>query len=90
MALAGVVSVELDVDGDDGVGRVVDVADELLCDDGDIAVRLVGGAGDFPPHFGGVLGHAAVDLAVEDLDDLGAALVPPHLCGRDLLAVVAG
>lgn len=37
---------------------------------------------------GGALGDAPVDLAIEELDDLRAALGPPHFCGFDGLAVI--
>ena len=70
---------EFDVDGDGGVGGVVDVADELFCDDGDVAVGFVGGVDEFPFYFGSVGGNAAVDFAVEVFDDFGAAVFPPHL-----------
>jgi hypothetical protein len=46
------------------------------------------GLGDLPHDLGGVCGDAAVDLAVKELDDLGAALGPPELGGGDLFAVV--
>ena len=44
--------------------------------------------GHFPVYLGRVFGYAAVDLAIEVLDDLGAALIPPHFGRRDLFAVV--
>ncbi len=37
---------------------------------------------------GTVGGDAAEDLAVEDFDELGAALGPPDFCGGDVFAVV--
>ena len=64
------------------------MADQLLHDDRDVAVLLRGLRGDFPSDLGRVLGDPAVNLPVEILDDLRAALVPPGLGRRDLLPVL--
>jgi hypothetical protein len=79
---------ELDVDGDEGVGAVVDVAGERFCSDGNVAVCGVFGGGDLPVDFGCVFWDAAVDLAIEELDDFGAALVPPDFWRGDFFAVI--
>ena len=69
---------ELNVDGDERVGGVVDVAGEGFCGDGDVSAGGVFGGCDLPANVGCVFGGAAVDLAIEGLDDFGAALVPPY------------
>ena len=69
------------------MGRVVDVAGELLLNDRDVADGFAGFGGEFPFHGGGVLGNAAVDETVEVLDDLEAALGPVS-GGFHFLAVV--
>ena len=78
---------EFDVYGDGGVSGVVYVADEFFGDDGEVAVGFVGGADDFPTHFGRVGGDAAVDFTVEIFEDFGAALFLPVLGGFYGLAV---
>jgi hypothetical protein len=78
----------LDVDRDGGVGGVVDVADEVLGDGGDSAVSSGRGRDELPVDGGDVGGDAAEDLAVEEFDELGAALGLPDFGGLDRLAVV--
>ena len=78
---------EFDVDGDGGVGGVVYVADEMFCDDGDVAAGFVDGVDEFPLYLGSVGGDAAVDFAVEVLEDFGTALFLPILGGFYGLAV---
>ena len=77
---AGVVSVSWISTLICGYARVVDAADELLRDDrhaADCSSFVV----DVTSHFtaGTSFGHAAVHLAVEQLDDLRPALLPPLL-----------
>ena len=62
----------LNVDGDLRISRIVDMPDQLLGDDRDLAIHAVGGAGYRPRYFRVNLGHTAVNLAVKILDDLGA------------------
>ena len=78
---------QLDVDGDGGIGGVVNVADEFFGDDGDVAIEFVGGANDFPLYAGSVGGDSAVDFAVEVFEDFGAALFLPVLRRFHRLAV---
>ena len=80
----------LDVDRDRGMSGVVDVPDHPPGDDRLPADGRLHGLGHRPRDLRHVLGHAAVDLALEVLHDLGTALLPPHLRGRDLLAVLQG
>ena len=70
-----------DVDGDGRIGRVVDVPDELFRDDGCVASRSGRRAQDLPLHLGQHFGSSAVNLAVEELDDLRAPLRPLRRCG---------
>ena len=60
------------------------MADELFRDHRNGVVQLVRGADDFPRHRRRMRGDAAINLAVEIFDDLGAALVPPILGRRHL------
>ena len=80
--------VGFDVDGEGRVGGVVDVADETLGDGGDSVLRPRRGRRDLPADGGDVGRNATENLAVEELDQLGTALVPPDLGGGDGLAVV--
>ena len=80
----------LDVDRDRGMEGVVDVPDHPPGDDRLAADGRLHGLGHRPRDLRHVLGHAAVDLALEVLDDLGTALLPPHFRGRDLPAVLQG
>ncbi len=61
--------------------------DEFFRDHRDIFVHLPGCADHFPIHFGRGFGRAAVNLPVKLLHNLRAALLPPDLRRRDLLAV---
>jgi hypothetical protein len=78
----------LNVDGDEWVGRIVDVADEFFGDDGNVFVHFALGTDDFPADTGNVGGNAAKDIAVEVLDDLRAALRPPDLSRGDLVTIL--
>ena len=78
----------VDLDGDCGIGRVVDFADEVFGDDAVESDHLVVDGGDGPLDAGHVFGNAAVDVFLVQVDDLGTALVPPHLRRGDGLAVV--
>jgi hypothetical protein len=79
---------EFDVDGNGGICGVVDVADEMFCDDGDVAVGFVGGVDEFPGHFGDVCGDAAVNFTVEVFEDFSAAFVLPVLGGFDGFSIL--
>ncbi len=72
-SVVGSGELKLNIDGDEPVGAVVDVTGDVFCDDGNVAVRGVLGGSDLPADSGSVFGDAAVDLAVEVLDDLWAA-----------------
>ncbi len=65
------------------MAAVVDCPEQLLLDHRHAADGLLGGVGDRPRHLGRHLRHPTVDLAVEQLDELGPADVPPLLGGRD-------
>ena len=80
---------ELDVDLDLRAFRIINVAQEALGDDGDVADLLLLCVRHFPLDRGHVCGDAAVDLAIEVLDDLGPALAPPLPGGRDLRPIFA-
>ena len=51
-------------------------------------MNLVIDGGHGPGDLGDVVRHEAIDIFREHVDDLGAALFPPHLRRRHLLAVV--
>ena len=79
---------ELNVDGEERVGGIVDMAEEdCFGDDGDVFVEFARGADDFPADMRNVGGNAAEDVAVEVFDNLRAALRPPDLRGGDLVAI---
>ncbi len=80
---------ELDVDLDLRAPRIVDVAHQPLGDDRDAVDLLLLRLGNFPLHLGYVFGDAAVDLAVEVLDDLRPAPGPPLVGGGDLCPILA-
>jgi hypothetical protein len=67
----------VELDGDGGVGGVVDGADEVAGDDAGEAEEFVVGGGDGPGDVWDVFGEAAVDVVFEEMDELGAALIPP-------------
>ena len=79
---------EFEVDGNGGIGGVVYVADEVFCDDGDVAVGFVGGVDEFPLYVRSVGGDAAVDFAVEVFEDFGAAFFLPVLGGFDGFSIL--
>lgn len=64
------------------------MADDLFCDDGDVAVFFMCGADDPPVDFWHICGDAAVDLAAEELQNLGMALFEPGCFCNDSAAVV--
>ena len=66
------------------------MADHPPGHDGLAADRRLHGLGHRPGDLRHVGGHAAVDLALEVLDDLRTPLLPPRLGGRDLAAVLQG
>ena len=68
----------LNIDLDIGIGGIVHVPDELLADHRMLADLRFGRLRHFPGHLRNVLGNAAQHLAIEVLDDLRAALIPPH------------
>ena len=80
----------LDVHADERVRRIIDMPNELLLDHrvrGDHSVFRI----DYSPrHVWHILGDAANHLAFKIFDDFGSALRPPHLCTRNLLAVLQG
>ncbi len=78
----------LDLDADRRVGGVVGAAEQALRHDRDAGDRLGSRRGDEPRDGGRDLRHAPVDLAVEVLDDLGPARLPPGRSARDLPAAL--
>jgi hypothetical protein len=78
---------ELNVDGDEGIRGIVDVADEFFCDDGNVFVYFARGADNFPADLRNVRGNAPENVAVEVVDNLRAALGPPDLRGGDLVTI---
>jgi hypothetical protein len=78
----------LNVDGDEWVRGIVDVAVEFFGDNGDVFVQFARSADDFPADMGDVGGNTAKDIAVELLEDLRTALRPPDLGGGDLVAIL--
>jgi hypothetical protein len=79
------------VDCDERVGGVVDMANEVLDDGGNLAVervRVPFSTHDLPADGWRVSRDAAEDLAVEELEQLRAPLLLPHFGGGDSLAVV--
>jgi hypothetical protein len=70
-----------DIHGDGGKRGVVDMADQLLRDHRHAADLGADRLGDGPGDRWNILRHAAHDLSLEILDDLGAAQSPP-LVGR--------
>src|SRR4029077_2505251 len=78
---------ELNVDGDERVRGIVDMADEFFGDDGDVFVQFARGADDFPADMRNVRGNPTKDIAIEVPDDLRAALRPPDLHGGDLVTI---
>jgi len=78
---------ELDVDGDERVRGIVDVADEFFGEDGDVLVHFARGADDFPADLGNVGRNTSENIAVEIVDNLRAALGPPDLSRGDLVAI---
>ena len=79
-----------EVDADERIGGVVDVAVEFCCDDGMEADVFMFSGDDRPRDGGDIFGDDAVDVFVEVVEDLRAALLPPHFCGGDFLSVVEG
>ena len=63
------------------------MADQFLGDDGHVVFRFIRRLDNFPIHLRRDGRHAAVDLAVEVLDNLGPPLVPPLSRRRDFLAI---
>ena len=88
LALAGVVSVRSMSTVIVRIACVIDMADERFGDHRNVAVLLLRGADDLPCDSGQMRGNAAEDFAVEELDDLGTALLPPGFGCGDALAVV--
>ena len=78
---------QLNVHADQRIGGVVNVTNELLCDDGKIAIGCLRSAHHFPLHCGHVLGHAAINFPIEILDDFRSPLLPPHFGAGHALAV---
>ena len=79
---------QLDIDGDQRIGRIVHVPDKLLRDNRDVAVHLLGRRSHLPFHRWRPCGHAAINLPIEVLDDLGAPLLPPRGCRLHRRAVL--
>ena len=71
-----------------GIGGVVDVTHQRFGYHRHIAILFLDCALHFPRDLGQVGGHAAQDLAVEQLDDLRPPLASTTSCGGDALAVV--
>src|SRR5260370_23359360 len=80
----------LNVDADLRVRRIIHVTRELLPDDRTRTNRRVYRVRYCPSDFGHVLGNTPEHLALEVLDNFGAALIPPHCGCRDSLAGLQG
>ena len=73
---------------DRGTRRVVDFPDQVLGDDGSKPNPLVIDGSDGPGDLGDVGRDEAVDILREHFNQLGAALVRPHLGSGDFFAVI--
>jgi hypothetical protein len=78
------------ITGDIRVGGVVHRADELAAEHRASSHVEAFRAIDPPGHLGDVGRHAAEHLAIELLDNLRSALLPPDVRARDLLSVLEG
>jgi hypothetical protein len=78
---------KLNFDGDGGIGRIVDMAEQSFGEDGDFAIHLFLCADDFPVDSGNTGGDAAVNFTIEECNDLGSALRPPDLRSGDLFPI---
>ncbi len=71
-----------------GYDGVVEVAVQLCCDDGVEADVFMFSGDDRPGDLGDIIWDNAVDVLVEIMNDLRAALLPPHFCGGDFLSIL--
>ncbi len=78
----------LDVHAYGGMRGIVDVPDHSASHDRLAPDRGLHGLGHRPRDLRHTFGHTAVDLALEILGDLRTPPPPPHLGGRDLVAVL--
>src|SRR5579875_1257165 len=78
----------LNIYGDKRIRRIIDVTDQRPRDCRNAAKLFAFRADDCPMNDWRMLGHATVNLRVERLDDLRAALGPPSFCGSNFAAVV--
>ena len=65
-----------------GIACIIDMADERLGDDRNVAVPILLDAHDLPCDGGQMRGNAAEDFAVEELDDLRDGAASTRLCRR--------
>ena len=77
-----------EVDADQRIGGVVDVAGQFGRDDGMEANVFMFRGDDGPGDVGDIFGDDAVDVLVEIVDDLRATLLPPHVRSGDFLSIV--
>src|SRR5262249_31215371 len=79
---------QLYVDIHQRITRVVDVTHNPFRDDGNVILHFARFGNYFPLHARHIGWDAAIDFAIEILDDLRAALLPPHLRGRHVLTIL--
>jgi len=73
---------------DRGMRRVVDMSNHLAADNRMSAHRALRRVDHRPRHLRDSARYATEHFAIEVFDDLGTALLPPHVSRRDLLAVL--
>ena len=76
----------LNVDFDFGIGTIIHVPNKCAGDDWYITADSGSNARDFPPNFGRIPGHSAIDLAVKQFCNFTTALRP--LFGPSQLATI--
>jgi len=77
----------VDIDGDLRVGRVIDMANEVLGHGGDAGVRALRGGNDLPVNRRCIGRDTSEVFVVKESDQLRTALRPPGFCGSDGLAI---
>ena len=79
---------ELNVHRDKRRGRIVDVPEQFLGDNGNARVFFLRDAGDLPMDSRHILGNSAINFAVELFHDFRPALCPPHFRGVNFFPVL--